>query len=92
MSRKRMEGEEIELNMEDKEVTVTEEMETVVRDTPVTTTEEVEVIVRDAQGDKLEPNKTTEGININNIMEMLQEALKKTVKKTKKTMKHYLNQ
>ena len=34
-------------------------------------------VVRDAQGDKIEPDKTTEGININNLMEMLQEALKK---------------
>ena len=47
-----------------------------VRDTPVTATEEMETVVRDAQGDKLESNKTTEGINMNNLMEMLQEALK----------------
>ena len=34
-------------------------------------------MVRETQGDKQEQNKTTEGINMNNLMEMLQEALKK---------------
>ena len=84
MSRKRMEEEEIELNIEDKEATTVEEVEVMVRDTPITATEEEEVVVRDAQGDKLEPNKTNEAINMNNLMEMLQEVLKKQSKEDKK--------
>ena len=47
-----------ELNMEGKEAT------------PV---EEVEVIVRDAQGDKLEPKRTTKEMKLDRIIEMLQQ-------------------
>ena len=69
-----------ELNMEDKEAT------------PV---EEVEVITRDDQGDRQEPDKVTESVDMKSIMEYLKQShedFSKKLEESSKKLKEELNE
>ena len=68
-----MEGEEIELNMEDKEATTVEEVEVIVRDTPVTATEEMETVVRDTPGDQPDKPIQKEDMSMQEMMRIIME-------------------
>ena len=87
MSRKRMEEEEIDLNMEDKEETTVEEVEVMVKDTPVAATEEVEVMVRNTPGDQPDKPIQKEDMSMQEMLRILMEEnnkINETLKQNKR--------